>query len=182
LLLFFLKLLYFSSSRASIALIGQEKGSQLSEEILKKNIVYIIGDTDSSKSETDHMAGLFYLGNLKALKNQLANVSINNDDRRTVEFKTPILTQQANAGQETYIVNSALDDLLSTLAINLPAEQDPYLSELPPNEIRYVKVGLLFYQYQMLIANDKDEEAKNIFEQINLLVPNFLKTPLQSLK
>jgi len=172
----------FSSSRASIALIGQEKGSQLSEEILKKNIVYIIGDTDSSKSETDHMAGLFYLGNLKALKNQLANVSINNDDRRTVEFKTPILTQQANAGQETYIVNSALDDLLSTLAINLPAEQDPYLSELPPNEIRYVKVGLLFYQYQMLIANDKDEEAKNIFEQINLLVPNFLKTPLQSLK
>jgi spermidine synthase len=172
----------FSGSRASIALIGQEKGTQLNQEVLKKNIVHIIEATENEQKEADHMAGLFYLGNLKALKNQLANISVNNDDLRTIEFKAPILTQQANAGQQTYIVKGALENLLSTLATNLPAEQDPYLSELPPEEIRYVKVGLLYYRYQMLVAAGKDNDAKNILEQINLLAPDFLNKPIKSPK
>ena len=164
----------FSGSRASIALIGQEKGTHLEQKVVQKNIVHIIGTAQNSRSQADHMAGLFYLGNLKGLNYQLANISINNDDLRIVEFKTPIFTQQANAGQQTYIVKSALENLLSTLATKLPAEQDPYLTELPPNEIRYVKVGLLYYRYQMFIAAGKDNEAKKVLEQIHLLAPDFL--------
>jgi spermidine synthase len=169
----------FSGSRASIALIGQEDGSKLNQEILKKNIVHIIG-TNNAQNNAEHMAGLFYLGNLKALKNQLANISINNDDRRTVEFKAPVLTQQANSGQQTYIVKDALENLLTTLATNLPPETDPYLSELPPEEIKYVKVGLLYYRYLMLLAEDKNNEAQNILDQIHLVAPNFLKEPVES--
>ena len=164
----------FSGSRASIALIGQEKGTKLSQEVLKKNIVHVIETTEKQQKETNHMAGLFYLGNLKALKSQLKNIAINNDDKRIVEFKTPILTQQANAGKQTFIVKDALENLLTTLAYNLPAEKDPYLSELPAEEIKYVKVGLLYYQYQMLAAEGKDKDAKNILKQIHLLAPKFL--------
>ncbi len=164
----------FSGSRASIALIGQEEGARLNQEVLKKNIVHIIGATENPQDEADHMAGLFYLGNLKALKNKLADVSINNDDQRTVEFKAPIFTQRANAGQQTYIVENALENLLSTLAANLPAEQDPYLAELPSSEIRYVQVGLLYYRYLMSVEAGRDNGAKAILEQINLLAPSFL--------
>jgi spermidine synthase len=173
----------FSGSRASIALIGQEKGTKLNPEVLKRNIKNVIGSTQNIPNKpADHMTGLFYLGNLDALKNRLTNVLINNDDFRTVEFNAPILSQQANAGKETYIVKQELLNLLTLLNSNIPVDKDPYLSNLPTNEIKYVNVGLLYYKYLMLIESGKENEAKSIFEQINLLVPNFLKTSLNSSK
>jgi len=167
----------FSGSSASIALVGQEKGSQLSQEILKKNIVHVIGSSEKKEEEKDHMTGLFYLGNLKALKEQLKDIAINNDDLRTVEFKAPILTQQANAGQQTYVVKEALENLLNTLQKNMPPEMDPYLVDLPKNEMKYVKVGLLYYRYLMLLTDRKEEEAKKVLKEINIIAPNFIKKP-----
>ncbi len=165
----------FSGSSASIALIGQEKGSKLSQEILKKNIVHIIGNEAKKEGDTNHMAGLFYLGNLKAIKGQLKNAGINNDDLRTVEFKAPILTQQANAGKQTYVVKEALEKLLNTLQLNMPPEEDPYLIELPQSEIKYVQVGLLYYRYLMLLTEKKEEKAKKVLEQIEIIAPDFIK-------
>tara|TARA_R110001583_G_scaffold34424_1_gene115654 strand:+ start:5882 stop:8455 length:2574 start_codon:yes stop_codon:yes gene_type:complete len=166
----------FSGSRASIALIGQEKGVKLNQEILKKNIINVIGPSNNQmNTPSDHMAGLFYLGNFRALKDSQSNVVINNDDFRTVEFKAPILSQQANAGRETYIVENELNNLLTTLATVLPADKDPYLSKLPPSEIKYVKVGLLYFKYLQLTNSGKENEASAILEQIHQLAPNFLK-------
>ena len=119
------------------------------------------------------MAGLFYIGNIKAISNKLASVVINNDDRRTIEFKAPILSQQANSGKNSYIVRNELEKLLSTFATNLPPEKDPYLSNLPKDELKFVRVGLLYYKYQMLIAEGKDVEANFILEEIiNLKTTN----------
>jgi spermidine synthase len=165
----------FSGSRASIVLVGQEAGSRLHQEVLQRNIVNVVGAKDpSSNAATDHMAGLFYLGNLDALKNRLSGVALNTDDRRMVELRAPILSQQANAGRETFIVGEALEQLLTTLATNLPAEQDPYLSELPPSEIRYVEAGLLYYRYLQLTAAGKESEAARILERLRASAPGFL--------
>lgn len=171
----------FSGSRASIVLVGQEKGSKLNQEVIKKNIKNIIGTTQNRSGEpSDHMAGLFYLGNLKAIENLLINVEINNDNYRLVEFKVPILSQQANAGKNTHIVNEELFNLLNMLYLNLPANKDPYLIDLPSNEIKYVEVGLLYYRYLQLISDGKKREADNIFRRINLLAPDFLKEKSKS--
>lgn len=170
----------FSGKNASIALIGQEKGSRLDQEILKKNIVYIIGDSEDE--DKNHMAGLFYLGNLNALSDQLKGVGINNDNLRTVEFKAPILTQQANAGEQTYVVKGALENLLISLQKNIPPDQDTYLADLPESEINYVKVGLLYYRYLMLMTDKKEVEANKILDQINILAPDFIKKPNNSTK
>jgi spermidine synthase len=165
----------FSGSRASIALIGQEKGSKLSQEVLKKNIANVVNVKDNASNKPiDHMAGLFYLGNLDALKSRLIGIEVNNDDQRTIEFKAPILTQQANAGKQTYIVKQELENLLSTLATNLPVENDSYLSKLPPSELNYVKVGLLYFRYLQFINEENESEANNILEQIQLLASDFL--------
>ena len=165
----------FSSSRASIVLIGQEKGSKLNQEVVKKNIKNIIGtDQSATDSITDHMTGLFYLGNLNAIKNRLINVEINNDNFRSVEFKAPILSQQANAGEDTYIVSDELYNFIKRLNTNLPANKDPYLSEMPINEIKYVKVGLLYFRYLQLIKERKESDAKTVLDQINLLAPTFI--------
>lgn len=165
----------FSGSRASIALIGQEKGSRLNQKVVEKNIKNVIGTNQNiSNKPTKHMAGLFYLGNLNAIKDQLINVKINNDNFRTVEFNAPIFSQQANAGKDTYIVKDELFNLLKTLNTNLTADKDPYLSELPPEETKYVEVGLLYFRYLQLINGDKKNEANILLKKIQLLAPDFL--------
>ena len=165
----------FSGSRASIVLIGQEKGSKLNQEVIKKNIKNVIGTTQNSTSNpSNHMVGLFYLGNLKALQNRLKNVEINNDNYRLIEFKAPILSQQANAGQDTYIVKEELFNLLKMLNTNLPANKDQYLTELPANEIKYIEVGLKYFRYLQLINEGKENDAKILLKEINFLAPNFL--------
>jgi spermidine synthase len=171
----------FSGTRASIALIGQEADSRLDQEVLQKNIANVVGEKDGTSNVTaNHMAGLFYLGNLAALQNRLSGIMPNTDDRRTVEFKAPVLSQQANAGRETYIVGKALENLLKTLAANLPAGRDPYLSNLPPGEIRYVEVGLQYYRYLQLTAAGEKSEADTVLEQIRVLAPDFLNKTTRS--
>jgi len=167
----------FSSSRASIVLIGQEKDSNLNQEVVKKNIQNVIGTTKNRSNEPDdHMTGLFYLGNLNAIRNNLNNVGVNNDNFRSIEFKAPILSQQANSGKNSYIIEEKLFSLLKMLNKNLPATKDPYLSELPTNEIKYVEVGFLYFRYLQLKDNGNESDANKILEQINLIAPNFLKT------
>jgi spermidine synthase len=166
----------FSGTRASIGLIGQETGSRLDQETLLQNIVHIVGERDTASNGTsNHMAGLFYLGNLEALQDRLSGIMLNTDDKRTVEFKAPILSQQANAGVETYIVGRELEKLLMTLATNLPADQDPYLADLPASEIRYVEVGLQYYRYLQLTEAGTKREADNLLGRIRALAPDFLK-------
>jgi len=165
----------FSGSRASIVLVGQEKGSKLNEEVIKKNIKHVIGTTqDKSNKTTEHMVGLFYLGNLKSIKKRLTNIEVNNDNFRPIEFKAPILSQQANAGKDTYVVREELYSLLNMLNINLPANKDQYLSEIPINEIKYVEVGLLYFRYLQLKNSGKEIDANKTLEKINLIAPNFL--------
>jgi spermidine synthase len=166
----------FSGSRASIALIGHEKGIKLNQEVLKKNISNVIGSAGNTDNSTNHMTGLFYLGNLDALENRLSDAVINNDDFRTVEFKAPILSQQANAGKDTYIIKQELYKLFTVLNTTLPANKDPYLSNLPQSEIKYVEVGLKYFRYLQFINEGKESEANTILSQIHLLAPGFLKT------
>jgi spermidine synthase len=168
----------FSGERASIVLLGQEAGSKLNQDIIKKNIGNIVGENQGQFLEdSNHMAGLFYIGNIKAIQHKLSSVLINDDELRTIEFNAPILTQQANAGKGSYIVKNELEKLLATFATNLPPEKDPYLSNLPTNEIKYVTIGLLYYRYLMLTADKKEEEAAQILNQINTLAPDFLSGP-----
>lgn len=163
----------FSGSRASVALIGQQAGAKLDQETLEQNIIHVIGSQNSSENE--HMTGLFYLGNLDALQNYLSGVELNTDNNRTIEFTAPIQTQQANAGSETYLVGKELDRLLTVLAENLPAEQDPYLSDLPASEIRYVKAGRQYYRYLQLSASGKTNKADSVLSKIQELAPAFLE-------
>jgi spermidine synthase len=168
----------FSATGASIVLIGQEKGAQLSEDGLQRNIVNVVGERDSlATGQAEHMAGLFYLGNLNAIKDRLASVTINTDDRRTVEFESPILSQQVSSGRETFISGKELENLITALANGLPAEKDPYLANLPAHEVRYVQVGLLYFGYQQLILAGDNKNADILLGQIRLIAPDFLKQP-----
>ena len=162
----------FSTTRASIVLIGQEAGSQLNENTLRENIAYVIGEQAETKK--NHMAGLFYLGNLEAIRSRLSGVEINTDDKRSIEFKAPILSQQANAGHANYVKGKELNNLLTSLRHNLPTDDDPYLAKLPKDEIRFVKVGALYHRYLYYVDTGNDLEASRIRQEIQSVAPEFL--------
>ena len=120
------------------------------------------------------MAGLFYLGNLQAIKDSLSGIPINTDDKRTIEFNAPVLSQKANSGKASYIVGKEFEKLITALARGLPPQEDPYLSLLPENEIKYVEVGLQYYKYLQLKAENKNNEADSVRTEIQTLAPGFL--------
>jgi spermidine synthase len=166
----------FSATGASIVLIGQEKGAQLSQDVLLQNIESVVGKRDSlATGPVEHMAGLFYLGNLNAIKDRLAGAKINTDDRRAVEFESPILSQQVSTGNGNFISGKELEKLITDLAMALPAREDPYLAKLPDHEVRYVEVGLLYFRHQQLVTAGKQKEAEEILTKIRLIAPDFLK-------
>ena len=161
----------FSATGASIVLIGQEAGARLSQQVLQRNIVHVLGRESATG---DHMAGLFYLGNAIALKDRLATVKLNTDDQRTIEYQAPVLAQEVSAGKNTFVVGQELTRLFTTLATNLPPAQDPYLAGLPPEELRYVDVGLLYFRYLQLNEAGNKGGADSLLVKINNLAPDFL--------
>lgn len=167
----------FSATRASIVLIGQEAGVQLDEDTLRRNIVHVTGGQDNQ--DKSHMAGLFYLGNLNNIGNRLSHVELNTDDRRAIEFKAPILSQQANAGRANYIVGKELANLFVEISDNF-SRNDPYLSGLPIDEIKFVEVGALYFRYLQYIDQRKDVMAKKTYDKIQTLAPGFLKKDIKA--
>ncbi|MDQ7052152.1 MAG: fused MFS/spermidine synthase [candidate division KSB1 bacterium] len=167
----------FSFVKATAALVGQSAGAKLQHDALLQNVRYILSTRNDPSSENQHhMAGLFYMGNLQALGAHLSNVPLNTDDRRTIEFHAPILSQEANAGKKSYIVGTELEALLQRLRDNLPPHQDPYLSELPDAERIYVEVGFFYYQYLQAKALGQTEKAARLRARILELAPSFLNS------
>ncbi len=170
----------FSGSKSSIALIGQKTTAALDESTVNNSISKVI-DKDLSDIEAgNHMAGLFYIGNLLSLKDVLDTSPINTDDQRLIEFSAPISAQLANAGNQSFIVGNALDELLSTIYTNMPPHTDPVLSQLDQDEQKYVTIGLLYYKYLMYNASNQLQSARIMKDSIERLAPQFLTSGMKS--
>lgn len=161
----------FSSDKPSIVLIGQQDGTRLNNSVLQHNIKNIV---DQEKKAKAHMAGLFYLGNSLAIKDEIQPIRINNDDKRTIEFLSPVASQQANAGRKSYLIKEEQTKLFEKLS-SIAASKDPYLSNLPLEELKYVEVGRLYFEYLRLIDSDLDK-AESKLKEIQILDKDFIKT------
>ncbi|MEQ8648819.1 MAG: hypothetical protein RIC06_16635, partial [Cyclobacteriaceae bacterium] len=159
----------FSNDKPSIALIGQRTNARLRNEVLLKNIENVLSD---EKSTALHMAGLFYLGNIEAIRTSIQNAPINTDDKRAIEFMAPIATQQANAGKATFLTGPRQAYLYDNLR-KVPSNKDPYLVNMPSQELKYIEVGHLYFNY-LLVKNEDVEKADSILMEIRTLAPDFL--------
>lgn len=159
----------FSSDKPSIVLMGQRASATLSNEVLLNNIKNVLSD---EKSTALHMAGLFYLGNIESIRSIIENAPINTDDKRTIEFMAPIATQQANAGKASFMTGPMQADFYSDLR-KLTLNKDPYLGHIPPEELIYIEVGHLYFNY-LAVKNKDAEKAAALMLEIRTLAPDFL--------
>jgi len=159
----------FSNEKPSIALIGQQAHAKLDNEVLRKNNQHMVDD--QSRLEL-HMTGLFYLGNFEAIRQNLNEAPINNDNQRTIEFLAPIRTQQANAGETSFLIGAEQEKLFEELR-KLQLAKDSYLRNLPKSELDFVTVGQLYFKY-LQFKSTEPKKADKILKEIRTLAPDFI--------
>jgi spermidine synthase len=164
----------FSDSKASIALVGQEQGARLDQGTLMRNSRNVTGTAGAgAESSDEHMATLFYVGNLSGAPGRFSGISLNTDDRRILELTAPVLSQEANAGRETFVVGAELERFFTTIHAAVPLDSDPYLSSLPSNEVRYADAGLMYFRYLRLAAAGRQTEALEVLARLEIVAPAF---------
>lgn len=162
----------FSSTKPSIALMGFRDAAFLDDDVLRTNVGHIVSEVPQTGEP--HMAGLFYLGDLSSISSRLDQAPINTDDRRTVEFGSPMRSQRANSGMGSYLVRDQFLELVEELATKEPGRHDP-LEALPPGERIYVTIGRAYQRYLHLTESGQDLEAEAVRQSIETLSPDFLR-------
>ena len=71
------------------ALVARGTDTPLDNSVLQRNVARLGGRAFGYRPGQDHMAGLFYAGNLGGLSAHLATLPLNTDDRPIIEYLSP---------------------------------------------------------------------------------------------
>lgn len=151
----------FSPSGPIVALVARAEAAPIAAEVLERNVQLLTSALPRVRASADHMAGLFYAGNMSVLKDRLSAYPPNTDDRPVIEFLAPLREQNASA----LFTGSRLDQFYAELLTLMPPERDPFLSALPPEELEYVWAGLAFYRYHLYLEAGRPAEAERFLAQ-----------------
>jgi spermidine synthase len=132
----------FSPGRSIIGLLGHQRPSSISQTTAELDII---------RPEYNNVALpllAHYIGNLNAAS--FADYPVNRDNRPIIEYRAPIVNQNANARFTTYFSGA---DLIRYMVQNqqaFPHTEDAYLAELPQNIRLLSQVGLHLYRKEVL--------------------------------
>ena len=99
---------------------------------------------------------------------------------RSSVLSAPVLSQEANAGRATFVVEADLERFFTTIHAAVPPDRDPYLSSLPGSEVRYADAGLMYFQYLRLAAAGRNAEALEALGRLQTVAPSFAEVVARS--
>jgi len=157
----------FSPSGPIVALIARADEAPLEHAALARNVAALTSSGADARPVGEHMAGLFYAGNLTRGGAVLRGYPINTDDRPLIEFRAP-RTESDTASRLTGARLARFYDRLLKL---VPPERDPLLRALPQREREYVSAGLGFYKYHVFAAAGQRDSAYRYLADFLEVVP-----------
>jgi spermidine synthase len=113
---------------------------------------------------------LYYIGNLSAAADLVADYPVNSDDRPLIEYRAPITQRRQEAGEASWFTGSELMAFFEVLLRKAPPEHDPYLAALSPAQRSYVGAGLAFHWVQVLAIEGDDVGAREALERFSRVV------------
>lgn len=155
----------FSAERPIVALVARADDAPLDHAALLRNAALLTVPARTGASE--HMAGLFYAGNLSDAGAVPAGIPINTDDRPVLEYLSP----RTRAGSVDRFVGFELVRFYDRLLAAVPPERDPILARLPAREVAFVRGGLAFYKYHVYRGAGRQETADRLLSEFLTLVP-----------
>ena len=145
----------FSAEQPILALVARGADVPLEHTVLQKNAARLGEGALGYATGNDHMAGLFYAGNLSSVRAEIATLPINTDDRPIIEYLSPRL--RTAAGRR--FVGAELEAFLEHLFEAIPPARDPVLADFPERERGYVPAGLDFFRYYSHLARGQQDSA-----------------------
>jgi spermidine synthase len=137
----------FFTTTPIAALIGQNERRPLDP----KRVLGNVGHLGQVQTVTDRkvLEGLplfFYAGNLSENREVLEDYGVNTDNRPLIEYLSPRTHREEKIGEKIWFTSESLIDFYNQLAVQLPPQEDPYLSDLSQEHLEYVFAGLSFYE------------------------------------
>jgi spermidine synthase len=164
----------FSPGMPLLALVGQQDTVPLCTEHLRRNVEYVLGPSASpGPSDKDVLPYSLYAGNLTQSKRLFMDHPVNTYDRPVIEYLSPITREQRSADHGEWFTHFQLADFLDELFAEVPPEEDPYLENLSPQQIDFVRAGLVLYKVKLYQIAGMTERARRYYREFLFLIPGF---------
>ena len=157
----------FSTDRPVVALLATKQDRPLDAEAFRRHVGRLFSEAGGEPEDRAALGGLFYAGNLTALRDLLRSHPVNTDDRPVIEFLAPIQQRRNLAYQVPRLIGPRLAELYERLFAGLPPEADPYLEALGTGVRDAVRAGLAYYRSKLFEASgnlDLAAEYRGEFE------------------
>ncbi len=132
----------FSPGRSIIGLLGHQRPSSISQPTAELDIIR----PEYNSAALPLLA--HYIGNLAA--DSFADYPVNRDNRPIIEYRAPIVNQNANARFTSYFSGANLIRYMVQNQQTFPHEEDAYLAELRQNIRLLTQVGRHLYRKEVL--------------------------------
>lgn len=101
-----------------------------------------------------------YVANLSLVGDRFADAPRNTDDRTVMEYSAPVTERESKgAGTENVLAWGHLLRFCEELHRAVPPEDDPYLANATPAQLRQVRAGTAYYGYEVMRRTGREAEA-----------------------
>lgn len=156
----------FSATQPIVALVARGTDAPLDNSVVQRNVARLGGRAFGYRPGQDHMAGLFYVGNLAGLSAHLATLPLNTDDRPIIEYQSPRTRAEGGGG----FVGDELARFFEQLLTATPPARDRFLAQFPARELQYVRSGLEFYRFHDYSARNQPDSARAALDRFRSVV------------
>ena len=150
----------FSPGRSIIGLLGHQRPSSISQTTAK------IGVPRPEYNNATLPLLAHYVGNLNAAT--FVDYPVNKDNRPIIEYRAPIVNQNANARFTTYFSGANLARYMVSSKQSFPHEEDAFLAELPRDIRLLPQAGLHLYRKEVLEWRQQHQLADAAFNQFKI--------------
>lgn len=154
----------FSPNRSIIGLLGHKRPSSISDTAA----VLDVPRPEYNGATIPLLA--HYIGNLEA--NSFAEYPVNTDDQPIIEYRAPIVNQNANARLITYFTGANLIRYMVESNQAFPYQEDTFLAELPPHVKSLTQAGLHLHRKGVLEWRQQQPFADTAYQQFEIAYKN----------
>ncbi len=157
----------FFAEKPIVALIGQNQAAPLRPDALVANAQRLSSAQPEQLRRAAVSPFLLYAGNLHEARQVLGDAPVHSDNLPLIEYLAPKSQRGQRAGRTQWLVSEPLAELFNRLMAQVPPEEDPYLKNLSPAQLGFVKAGLSFHKAAIF-----RQAGKNI--QFEIFMRDFL--------
>lgn len=161
----------FFVDKPILALVGSVDTRVLSLSAIIRNGQYLRGGQRLDPAAFLAVTLPFYVGNLGESREIVPPGPIHTDDNPVIEYHAPISHRNARAGRIDWFTGAKLVDFLDHLLAATPPDEDPYLSQLDPPALGFVRAGQSYYMSAVMKNLGRRDEAQNYLNDFKRYLP-----------